>query len=147
MAGVFFTFSTFVMKALERLPASEGIAAMQSINVFAVRSWFLVAFLGTAIACLALGVWSLWHLDQHPARWVLAGTVFYLVGGLLVTIAANVPMNDALATLDPAAPASAAKWSAYLADWTRWNHVRTLACLAASALLTLALVGSRNTDF
>ena len=46
IAGVFFAFSTFVMKALARLPPEEGIAAMQSINVFAINSWFLVAFLG-----------------------------------------------------------------------------------------------------
>jgi uncharacterized membrane protein len=37
VAGVFFAFSTFVMKALARLPAEQGIAAMQAINV-AVRS-------------------------------------------------------------------------------------------------------------
>ena len=37
MAGVFSAFSTFVMKALARLPAHEGIAAMQSINVVAVN--------------------------------------------------------------------------------------------------------------
>ncbi len=30
IAGVFFAFSTFVMKALARLPSDEGIAAMQS---------------------------------------------------------------------------------------------------------------------
>jgi len=30
IAGVFFAFSTFVMKALARLPTSHGIAAMQS---------------------------------------------------------------------------------------------------------------------
>ena len=36
IAGVFFAFSTFVMKALIRLPASQGIAVMQSINVVAV---------------------------------------------------------------------------------------------------------------
>ena len=45
MAGAFFAFSTFVMKALARLPPNEGIAAMQSINVAAVNSWFLAAFL------------------------------------------------------------------------------------------------------
>ena len=33
IAGVFFAFSTFVMKALARLPSGEGMAAMQSINV------------------------------------------------------------------------------------------------------------------
>jgi hypothetical protein len=32
MAGDFFAFSTFLMKALARLPTAQGIAAMQSIN-------------------------------------------------------------------------------------------------------------------
>ena len=35
IAGVFFTFSGFVMPALGRLPAPQGIAAMQAINVTA----------------------------------------------------------------------------------------------------------------
>ena len=35
MSGVFFAFSTFVMKALARLPAEQGVAAMQAINVAA----------------------------------------------------------------------------------------------------------------
>jgi uncharacterized membrane protein len=38
MAGVFFACSTFVMKALARLPANEGIAAMQSIKLLNVVS-------------------------------------------------------------------------------------------------------------
>ncbi len=33
VGGVFFAFSSFVMKALARVPSPEGIAAMQSINV------------------------------------------------------------------------------------------------------------------
>ncbi len=33
VAGVFFALSSFVMKALARLPAPEGSAAMQSIKV------------------------------------------------------------------------------------------------------------------
>ena len=32
VGGVFFAFSTFVMKALARLPHAQAIAAMQSIN-------------------------------------------------------------------------------------------------------------------
>jgi uncharacterized membrane protein len=50
VAGVFFAFSTFVMKALARLPAPQGIAAMQSINVIVINPWFMTAFLGTAAA-------------------------------------------------------------------------------------------------
>ena len=59
MAGVFFAFSAFVMKALARLPPGEGLAAMQSINVAVVNPWFLVAFLGTAAACLLVMLSSL----------------------------------------------------------------------------------------
>ncbi|MGH7600945.1 MAG: hypothetical protein ACREOI_31695, partial [bacterium] len=46
IAGVFFAFSAFVMKALSRLPPSEGIAAMQSINVAVINPVFLTVFLG-----------------------------------------------------------------------------------------------------
>ena len=35
MAGVFFAFSPFVMNGLARLPAQQGIAAMQFINAAA----------------------------------------------------------------------------------------------------------------
>lgn len=51
MAGVFFAFSTFVMKALGALPPAQGIAAMQSINVAVINRWFMAAFFGTALLC------------------------------------------------------------------------------------------------
>ena len=47
-AGVFFAFSSFVMKALRRLPASQGISAMNAINKAAPTAWFMTAFVGTA---------------------------------------------------------------------------------------------------
>ena len=45
IAGVFFAFSAFVMKALARLPAAQAIAAMQSINIVAVTPLFMTALL------------------------------------------------------------------------------------------------------
>ena len=33
VAGIFFAFSTFVMRALGQLPENQGIAAMKAINV------------------------------------------------------------------------------------------------------------------
>jgi hypothetical protein len=40
-AGVFFAFSSFVMKALARLQPAQGIVAMQSINLMAVTPAFM----------------------------------------------------------------------------------------------------------
>lgn len=139
IAGVFFAFSTFVMKALARLPPAQGIAAMQSINVAVINPWFMAAFLGTAGACAVLAVSSLLAWQEPGAAYRLAGSLLYLAGTLLVTLACNVPRNDALAAVDPASPESARLWTGYVASWTAWNHVRTAAALLGAAALTLAL--------
>lgn len=138
-AGVFFAFSTFVMPALGRLPPSEGIAAMQSINVKAINPWFMGALFGTAVVALAAIVAALVDLGEDWAPYLIAGAVLYLVGVIAVTIAFNVPRNNALAALDPASPESAGYWERYLREWTAWNHVRTVAPLIAAGLATVAL--------
>ena len=56
MAGVFFTLSGFVMKALTRLQPAEGVAAMQAINVAAVTPAFMAALFGITVACGVLSV-------------------------------------------------------------------------------------------
>jgi uncharacterized membrane protein len=133
-AGVFFAFSTFVMPALRRLPPAQGIAAMQAINVAAITPLFMTALFGTALCCAVLLGWALWVRPAATAC-LVAGTVVYLAGTIVVTILCNVPRNDALATLDADAPQAAAQWASFLAGWTAWNHVRTVSALAAAALL------------
>lgn len=139
IAGVFFAFSSFVMKALARLQPPQGIAAMQSINVVAVSPAFMLALFGTAAACVALAAWALAEWGEPFAPYLLAGSVLYIVGTILLTLAYHVPRNNALATAEPASPEAASLWNRYLADWTRWNHVRAAAALAAAAAFTVAL--------
>jgi uncharacterized membrane protein len=138
-AGVFFAFSAFVMPALNRLPAGQGIAAMQSINRLAVTPAFMAALFGTAAACLGLVAWAALSFGQAPAALVIAGSALFLVGTIGVTVACNVPLNDGLATLHPGGADAAGRWDEYVARWTAWNHVRTVAALAAAVTLTVAL--------
>ena len=138
-SGVFFSFSAFVMKGLSRLPAPQGIAAMQSINITAVTPLFMTTLFGTAAACLLLAISSLFTWHKPGALCLLAGSLLYLVGTIFVTIVFNVPRNDALAAVIPASADGAAFWSDYVISWTAWNHVRTITGLAAAALLTFAL--------
>ncbi len=93
VAGIFFAFSAFVMRALGRLPPAGGIAAMQSINVAVLNPVFFAAFFGTAVLSLALAVAALvgWSLPS-----LLAGSLLYLVGTIAVTIVFNVPLNNRL---------------------------------------------------
>lgn len=142
VAGVFFAFSTFVMKALGRIPDEHGIRAMQSINVVVLNAWFLGVFLGTAALCVLATVIAPFATsagEGSVAAWTLAGCALYLVGTLLVTIVRNVPRNEALAAVDAASSEGARLWADYLVTWTFWNHVRTAAALIAAACLTLAL--------
>jgi uncharacterized membrane protein len=135
---VFFAFSAFVMPALDRLPTAQSIAAMQSINKLAVTPAFMTVLFGTALAGAALAVWAVTSWGQRPAPWVLAGSALYLIGAIVVTIAANVPLNNALMTVHPEGTGAAAHWSSYLSHWVAWNHVRAAAALGAAALLTVA---------
>ena len=139
IAGVFFAFSSYVMNALARLPPEEGIAAMQSSNVFAINSWFLVAFLGTACLCITTMIAAVVQLREPFAILLLVGGVVYLAGCFAVTMIFNVPMNEALAALPPTAPDRAARWASYVTGWTTWNHLRTAASLFAAALLAIGL--------
>jgi len=144
VGGVFFGFSGFVMRALARLRPAQGIAAMQSINVVAVTPPLMIALLGTALACVALVVSSLFKWREPVAMLRLVGGGLFLVGTELVTLVRNVPMNDALAAVDPDSADGAAQWARYVPEWTAWNTVRTVAALAASAALTVALLAGRS---
>ncbi|WP_414573517.1 DUF1772 domain-containing protein [Nostoc sp. CCY 9925] len=139
VAGVFFGFSTFVMSALARLQPREGIIAMQSINITAINPLFMLALFGTGVGCLFLAIASLSKLYQPSAVYLLLGSLLYLIGTIVVTIAFNVPLNDALAIAKPDSTEGANLWAKYLTNWTFWNHVRTIAAFGAAALLTMAL--------
>lgn len=140
MAGLFFVFSDSAMKALGSRPAAEGMAAMQAINVKILTPLFFLLFFGTGALCLVLAIAALFRWSQPGAALSLAGGLLYLLGSIAVTMRFNVPLNNALAAADPASETGAALWARYLKVWTAWNHLRTLACLAASALFILAAV-------
>ncbi len=139
VAGVFFAFSTFVMKALGRVPREAGISVMQSINVTVLTPWFMGVFFGTGIVCTLALIHSVHHWGQGGTFFRLAGSLIYLAGSILVTIMFNVPRNERLAAVSPADPDNAERWTGYVASWTAWNHVRTAACFAAAVLFGLAL--------
>jgi uncharacterized membrane protein len=97
VAGCFYIFSVAVMRALRSLPPSCGIAAMQAINLVIVNPLFLGVFLGTGAICVAVIALPAADWSESARVAALAGSISYLAGVLGITMAANVPMNDALA--------------------------------------------------
>jgi uncharacterized membrane protein len=140
VAGVFFAFSTFVMRALGDVAPGAGIAAMNAINRVILRSAFMPLFLGTTLAAAVLCVLALLEWEAPGAQAMFAGGIAYVVGMFVATVVFNVPLNDALGSAERDADGGQALWARYLVTWTRWNHVRALASIVACGLFVLALV-------
>ncbi len=145
VGGIFFAFSSFIMKALAAVPSAEGIGAMQSINVVVINPSFLGAFFGTAVLSLIVGGFALTGLNDPSAPYFLGGALFYLVGTIFVTLFGNVPMNNQLTNVSANDPGAREVWEHYLNRWTKWNHVRTSAAMIAALLFTLGLMQNGGT--
>jgi len=139
-AGVFFSFSTFAMSGLKRLAPSAGAAAMQEINREAPKAPLMSLFFGTAILSIALIVTEAGNLSQVAARYQVAAAALFLVGVILLTGMYHVPRNDKLDRLDPESSQGQRYWEIYRHQWTRMNHVRTIAPAVAAVLLAISLV-------
>jgi len=143
MAGIYFTFSAFVMKSLGAIDAPAGMIAMRSINRVIVKSTFLPIFFASTFACMALASLAVFDIGATGARWSLAGGLTYFIGMFVVTVTCNVPLNNRLEASQPYDPQAPETWRIYLLVWTRWNHVRTIASTVSFALLIFA-IAQRN---
>jgi uncharacterized membrane protein len=149
LGGVFLAFSDLVMRSLAKAQGSGGAEAMQIINrevmgtLFGALLWVMLA------ASLAFTARAVFPGPSRARALLVAGGLAYIVGVGVVTGVANVPMNLRLDGLRLGAPATVAYFTEqYVPTWTRWNHVRTAACLITamcylSAGVLLARAGER----
>ena len=142
LGGLFYAFSTFVMKGLDRTEPVEALTAMRGINAEAqANAPFLIFFVGSTLLAAVVGVVAALRWSQPGSGYLIAGAVLSVLA-FVVTMSFNVPLNDHLAGLEPSALSTAdalTEWRAYLMPWTNWNHVRTVAPLMGSALMLIGL--------
>jgi len=134
MAGIYFAFSTFIMASLSKLPAPQGIAAMQSINRVILRSPFMILFFGTTLASAALVIAGVISWGEKAAVMTVIAGDLYIFGMFVVTAVYNVPLNNKLDAVDADGDEALDVWETYLRIWTRWNHARTVACVVSCGL-------------
>jgi uncharacterized membrane protein len=139
LGGLYFAFSTFIMTAFGRIDQTHGIAAMNAINSTILGSLFMPFFFGTTLAGALLAIIAAIRWSEPGTVLMLAGGVLYVVGMFVCTVAFNVPLNNELARVGGSSADAASVWARYLKDWTVWNHVRTVASVAASALFIAAI--------
>ncbi len=127
--GFFYAWVCSTMWGLDAAEPATAIAAMQAMNASVRNAVFAPAFFATPLLLILAGA-LLWTQQRRSSAtfFGLAGLV-YLFGGLVLTMAVNVPMNEALAlvTIPDDANAAAQIWNDYSGPWQFWNQTRTVA--------------------
>ncbi|MFI2367041.1 DUF1772 domain-containing protein [Streptomyces sp. NPDC018833] len=138
-AGFMLIFLTGIMPGLARLSDEQFVPAMRRLNETVPRGVFLVVFLAIiAFPAAALAV----PVDGRTGseRWLIVAGLVCAVLNHLVTVAGNIPLNNALAASEnatPPVPYSQVR-TAFETRWNRLHLTRTLLSLAAFALLVCA---------
>lgn len=136
MAGFFFAFAIDVAPAMANLDAPSYITTQQWINRAVRNATFGTTYFGSALAPFAATATAFWCGRRRAGvAWLLIALA-YFAAVFWVTRAVNVPINNELASWQPAAPPS--NWQEARDAWNQSNLVRciaSIACFAASVLL------------
>jgi uncharacterized membrane protein len=138
-AGAFVLYQHTVMPGLGSTDDRTFVAAFQATDRAIINPWFMLTAFGGAL--VFSGAATLLHVGEDAFWWILTAFVLYVVT-VVITMAVNVPRNDALkAAGDPHTIDVAAARAAFDESlWSRWNLVRAVLSSAAFVLLAWALV-------
>jgi uncharacterized membrane protein len=138
LAGVFYAFNVAVVPALRRLKGKEHIAAMNAINDKIKNPVFFLSFFGPTIL-LPLAAYL--HRAEASFPLLVAAALLHIVGSNGVTVAGNIPLNEKLDKVDvnqisdSEADQIRQDFQGPGSAWMRLHAVRTLAAIAATALV------------
>ena len=136
-AGLFYAWSVSVIPGTQRIVDSTYLETMQSINRAILNPRFFLVFFGSLVF-LGLGSIYEFHTSKLAFAFMLAASIFYLLGTVGVTGLGNVPLNNQLENVTP--EGGELVWSHYLSKWTFWNHIRTTAAMIAALCFTIGLL-------
>lgn len=140
VAGVFQSFSDFVMQGLIRATPAGGIESMQQLNRTVFRSVFLATFLVLVPASVVYAGYAFFNMDGLAQRLIVMASLVYVITVFLVTMRGNVPLNERLDKMDHTSAEAAEFWQTYGRVWTRWNTVRTIGSTVTAGCYLLAAV-------
>ena len=139
VAGVFAIFAHTIMPGLRKTDDRMFVTAFQQIDRAIINPWFMItAFGGAFVLTLVAGIAN----RGTPAfPWIAAAFGLYLVA-VVITVAVNVPLNDAIRAAGDPARIDVAQVRAQFkeARWAAANLVRVATSVPAFGLLAWALV-------
>ncbi len=133
MAGVYFAFSGFILRAFGSMGPERAVDAMNAINMHILSSVFMPLFFGSTLVALLLVVAGVWSWGDSASTFAIVGGLTYLLGMFGVTALFNVPLNEALSRVSGNSEDAQGAWAAYSERWARWNSLRGVACVVTVA--------------
>lgn len=145
--GFFYAWVCSTMWGLDDLDPRVAIAAMQGMNASVRNAVFFPAFFLTPVVLGVVAVMLRRSGRRSAAFWFGAAAAVYLVGGLIVTMVVNVPMNEDLAAVSASLERAEADefWRDYSGTWQVWNTVRTIASGLSLGLATYGVRAAART--
>ena len=144
VAGLMYSYSCSINPGLGRLTDIEYLRAMQSINRAILNPVFFMTFMGTLVL-LPISTWL--SYDSARFGYFLAATIVYAVGVFGVTIAGNVPLNEALDKFNIGAASTeqlSLQRSLFEQKWNMFHVIRTVANVLSALLAILGcMAGSK----
>lgn len=140
--GFFYAWVCSTMWGLDAADPRVAIEAMQAMNASVRNAVFFPAFFLTPIVIAFAGM-QLRRTGRRPsAIRFFSAAGLYLVGGLVLTMSINVPMNEELAQIVvPATMEDAAViWQDYSGRWQVANIARTVVSAVSLALVGAGLI-------
>lgn len=127
--GFFYAWVCSTMWGLDAADPRVAINAMQAMNASVRNAVFAPAFFGTSIVLLITALLLRANGAGQAVFWFGAATLLVAVLGVGLTMAVNVPMNEALAqvVVPEDRDTAAVIWSDYSTKWQFWNQARTIA--------------------
>src|ERR1700751_3769632 len=139
VAGAFALYAHAIMPGLRKTGDRTFVDAFQQTDRAIINPWFMItAFGGALVLTLVAGIAN----RGTPALpWIAAAFGLYLVA-VIITVAVNVPLNDAIKAAGAPARIDVTQVRAQFneARWAAWNLVRVATSGPAFGLLAWALV-------
>ena len=136
VTGAFALYAHAIMPGLKTTDDRTFVAAFQAMDRAIINPWFMLT--GFAGALVFTGAATALHLGRATLPWIIIALVAYAIA-VVITVAVNVPLNDAIKAAGSADPASARE-AFDEARWAAWNLVRVVLSVGAFVALCWALV-------
>jgi uncharacterized membrane protein len=140
VSGVFALYAHTIMPGLKKTDDHTFVAAFQAMDRAIVNPWFMLsAFVGALLFPIAAVIAN---RGTSALPWIGVALGLYVIA-FVVTIAVNVPLNNALmAAGDPdhIKDLAVVRERFHEGRWVAWNLVRVLTSVTAFGCLAWALV-------